>query len=242
MPTLVYDNISAFPTEFLRGIMCKTNFIQSFGRKRARGLSNTQKNDLLTLYKTYGLEISQEEIDPCHLFPNSYEKFFLEIGFGRGEHLTKNAELNQNIGFIGCEPFENGVVNALQDIREKNLQNVRIYNGDARILLEKLKPNSIARFYILFPDPWPKKRHHKRRILSKEFIENLQNKHTGELVVATDCRDYMLEIINHFKGLKITCSDDLELLSQKPDWFLETRYEQKALGQGLKCYYMKVHI
>ena len=166
----------------------------------------------------------------------------MEIGFGNGEHLIKNAMQNPQIAFIGCEPFENGVAVTLKEIEEKKLRNIRIYNGDARILLEKLKQNTINRFYVLFPDPWIKKKHHKRRILSEEFIKNIQMNHPGELAIATDCKEYMEDVLNHLNNLGIHYCDDLELLSQQPDWFLGSKYQQKALNKGENCYYLKIDI
>ncbi|MBO7537077.1 MAG: tRNA (guanosine(46)-N7)-methyltransferase TrmB [Alphaproteobacteria bacterium] len=217
-------------------------YLPSFGRKRARGLSETQKNNLIHLYETYGIKIPEKEIDPRTLFNIPFEKIFVEVGFGHGEHLIQNAMQNPKIGFIGCEPFENGVATTLKEIRDNNLQNVRIYKGDARLVLEKLQQNTIDRVYVLFPDPWHKKRHHKRRILSAEFIDNLRKNQVKELVVATDCKEYMESVLENMAQLKIPAPDNIETLSQKPDWFLSTRYEQKALAKGEKCYYLKIEL
>lgn len=217
-------------------------YLPSFGRKRARGLSETQKNNLVHLYETYGIEIPEKKINPRTLFNIPFEKIFVEVGFGHGEHLIQNAMQNPKIGFIGCEPFENGVAATLKEIQDNNLQNVRIYKGDARLVLEKLQKNTIDRVYVLFPDPWHKKRHHKRRILSAEFIDNLRKNQVKELVVATDCREYMESVLENMAQLKIPALDNIETLSQKPDWFLSTRYEQKALAKGEKCYYLKVEL
>lgn len=214
-------------------------YLPSFGRKRARGLSETQKNNLVHLYETYGIEIPEKKIDPRTLFNIPFEKIFVEVGFGHGEHLIQNAMQNPKIGFIGCEPFENGVAATLKEIQDNNLQNVRIHKGDARLVLEKLQKNTIDRVYVLFPDPWHKKRHHKRRILSAEFIDNLRKNQVKELVVATDCREYMESVLENLAQLKIPAPNDIETLSQKPNWFLSTRYEQKALSKGEKCYYLK---
>ncbi|MBO6055409.1 MAG: tRNA (guanosine(46)-N7)-methyltransferase TrmB [Alphaproteobacteria bacterium] len=217
-------------------------YLPSFGRKRARGLSETQKNNLIHLYETYGIEIPAEKISPKMLFNIPFQEIFVEVGFGHGEHLIQNAMQNPKIGFIGCEPFENGVATTLKEIRDNNLQNVRIYKGDARLVLEKLQQNTIDRVYVLFPDPWHKKRHHKRRILSAEFIDNLRKNQVKELVVATDCKEYMESVLENMAQLKIPAPDNIETLSQKPDWFLSTRYEQKALTKGKKCYYLKVEL
>ncbi len=217
-------------------------YLPSFGRKRARGLSETQKNNLVHLYETYGIEIPAEKISPKILFNIQFKEIFVEVGVGHGEHLIQNALLNPKIGFIGCEPFENGVAATLKAISDHNLQNVRIYKGDARLLLEKFQKNTIDRVYVLFPDPWHKKRHHKRRILSAEFIDNLRKNQIKELVVATDCKEYMESVLENLAQLKISAPNDIETLSQKPNWFLSTRYEQKALEKGEKCYYLKIEL
>ncbi len=217
-------------------------YLPSFGRKRARGLSETQKNNLIHLYETYGIEIPEKKIHPRTLFDIPFEEIFVEVGFGHGEHLIQNAMQNPKIGFIGCEPFENGVAATLKEAQDNNLQNVRIYKGDARLVLEKLQQNTIDRVYVLFPDPWHKKRHHKRRILSAEFIDNLQKNQVKELVVATDCKEYMESVLGNLEQLKIPAPGNIETLSQKPNWFLNTRYEQKALAKGKKCYYLKIEL
>ncbi|MBE6447229.1 MAG: tRNA (guanosine(46)-N7)-methyltransferase TrmB [Alphaproteobacteria bacterium] len=225
--------------------MKAVGLIQSFGRKRARGLSTTQKNNLDSLAEKFGISLADTNLDPHSIFDNRFSSIFVEIGFGGGEHLIQNSILHQNIGFIGCEPFENGVANTYKNISNNNLLNVRIFKGDARLLLNQFKNDTIKRFYVLFPDPWPKKKHHKRRLLSVDFLKLLQKKATsdGELVIATDSEDYMLNILENLKIAKI-CDDitDLSQLSNKPKWFLETRYEQKALQQGKQCYYIKLQL
>ncbi len=225
--------------------MVDIKLIQSYGRKRAQGLSVSQKNDLITLYNLYGIYIPDIEFHPNSLFKKNFPSINMEIGFGRGEHLIESAIANPNEGFIGCEPFENGVVNTLREIHNNKLENIKIFNGDARLLLEKLQDNTINKFYILFPDPWPKKRHYKRRILSNEFIKTLQKKGilpSTELYFATDCVDYIQYVLKNLKTLNILCNNDITEFSNKPNWFTRTRYEQKALSQGKTCYYLNVNL
>ena len=107
------------------------------------------------------------------LFPYYQEKIWLEIGFGAGEHIAKQASLNPNIGFIGCEPFINGVANLVSLIDEKALNNILIYNDDVRPLLNFFPDRSINRIFLLFPDPWPKKKHYKRRFIQSIILEKL---------------------------------------------------------------------
>lgn len=216
--------------------------IQSFGRKRARGLSELQKSNVDQLAEKFGISCPDEKINPKSLFDENINKVFVEVGFGRGEHLIQNAILNKNVGFIGCEPFENGVANAYGCIKENDLTNVRIFQGDARLLINQFEENSVDRWYVLFPDPWPKKRHHKRRILSVEFMKLLRSKTKvgGELVVATDIEDYMLSILENLQELGLCKGIVPADLTNKPDWFLNTRYEQKALSQNRACHYLKL--
>ena len=109
-------------------------------------------------------------IDPSTLFPDAKE-VWLEVGFGGGEHLAWQAEQNPSVGLIGAEPFINGVAKLLAHIEERDLRNVRIHFGDARPLLEALPDASLSKLFVLHPDPWPKKRHHKRRMISPWFFE-----------------------------------------------------------------------
>ena len=217
--------------------------IQSFGRRRARGLSETQKTNLVTLYEKYGISLPESVVVPKDYFDTKFENLAVEIGFGRGEHLIQNAINNPKTAFIGCEPFENGVASALKSIADNSLENVRIYKGDARLLLDFFPPQSLSKVFVLFPDPWTKKKHYKRRLLSTEFLQILTTKiqNNGEIIIATDCENYMLNVLDNLKNLQnIDYSSDLNLLSTKPHWFLSTRYEQKALSQGKKCYYLQV--
>ena len=223
-------------------IMEHMKFLPSFGRKRARGLSKTQQDNLVDLYEKYGIDLDASLSDLNSLFDFSPSDIYLEIGFGRGEHLIQNAKNNPLVGFIGCEPFENGVAATLKEVEENRLTNVKIFKGDARLLLEKVANNCITKVYVLFPDPWHKKRHHKRRILSETFVKELRNRGIKELVVATDCQEYMESFLEILHQLDIAHPKDLEDLTRKPNWFLSTRYEQKALAKGSKCYYLKVYL
>lgn len=225
----------------------KYPLIQSYGRKRSHGLSESQKSDIKELLKHYGITtLPTTFIKPIHFFLNwdVSRRTYVEIGFGAGEHLIKNATQNPTVAFIGCEPFENGVVQALRAIRSNGLKNVRIFNGDARLLLEKFDTETVDKFYILFPDPWPKQRYHKRRLVSENFVRNFLHaklKQGGEIVIATDCADYMRSIVviftkilaDHFQVIK----NNLGELQARPDWFISTRYERKAIANGLCPFY-----
>ena len=117
--------------------------------------------------------MSTDIFDPRTGFGPDLGDVWLEIGFGGGEHLAWQAAANPGTGIIGCEPFINGVAKLLARVRDDDLSNVRFYRDDARLLVERLPENSLGRAFILFPDPWPKTRHHKRRIVSDEVLGHL---------------------------------------------------------------------
>lgn len=160
----------------------------------------------------------------------------LEIGFGSGEHLAAQARANPNVGFIGCEPFINGVVKLLAVIETESLQNIRLFTDDARRLCAALAPESIAHIDILFPDPWPKSRHHKRRLLSHKTLAMLHRIQPagGTLQLATDHRDYSAWMLEHLRDSKhyewlAECAADFE---QPPASWVQTRYQRKTSEQG----------
>ena len=175
-------------------------------------------------------------LDPGTLFGAARRSIWLEIGFGGGEHLVQQAERHQKVGFIGCEVFENGIVKLLAKIEQRRLDNIRIFADDARLLIAALPAASIDRVFILFPDPWPKRRHHKRRLLSREMLDALAaiTADNAELRVATDDGGYLCWILERFTG-----HPAFEWLARRPrDWcdrpadWLQTRYEEKARTMG----------
>ena len=161
---------------------------------------------------------------------------WLEIGFGAGEHLAEQAEHHPEIGFIGCEVFEDGIVRLLGEVARRGLGNIRMFTDDARLLLAALPPGSIGRIFILFPDPWPKRRHHKRRLVAPATLDLLAAVMSdgAELRLATDDRDYLAWMLQH-----ATAHPDFVWLARRPaDWrerpddWPETRYEAKARTAG----------
>jgi len=139
---------------------------------------------------------------PADLFTPPAGKVWLEIGFGGGEHLIWQATHNPNVGLIGCEPFEDGVVKVLSAVDSEGLANIRIRADDGRPLLRLLPDASIDRAFILFPDPWPKKRHHKRRLVSSETVFELARivRAGGEVRIATDIGEYACAILQAVLG------------------------------------------
>lgn len=166
---------------------------------------------------------------------------WLEIGFGGGEHLAHQAQQNPDVGLIGCEPFINGVAMLLGKIRRDGIQNIRVHPGDARNLFDVLPEASIDKAFLLYPDPWPKKRHHRRRFVTAEHLAPLARvlKPGAEFRVATDIPDYVRQTLYEVPRA------GFEWLAQGPDdwrkpWedWLSTRYEQKALREGRVPHYM----
>src|SRR5438270_1492127 len=171
-----------------------------YGRRRGRPLRQGQlrlKEELLPR-----LTVSLPEagpFDPRSLFPAPVAAVWLEIGFGAGEHLAAQAEHHPDIGFIGSEVFEDGVVRLVGEIAHRGLGNVRLFTDDARLLLAALPPASLGRVFVLFPDPWPKRRHHKRRLiapLTLDLLALVMEDH-AELRLATDDRGYLAWMLEH---------------------------------------------
>ena len=175
-------------------------------------------------------------LDPRSLFPIPVDAVWLEIGFGAGEHLATQAEHHPDLGFIGSEVFEDGIVRLLGEVERRTLGNVRLFTDDARLLLAALTPASIGRVFVLFPDPWPKRRHHKRRLIAPATLDLLAAamEDRAELRLATDDRGYLAWMLDH-----LTAHRDFRWLARRPsDWrerppdWPATRYEQKARAAG----------
>jgi tRNA (guanine-N7-)-methyltransferase len=167
---------------------------------------------------------------------------WLEIGFGGGEHLIQAAADNPNIGFIGCEPFVNGMAKALAAIEAQGLANLRLHPDDAAGLLDWLPDASLSRVFLLFPDPWPKRRQRKRRFISDESLAALTRvmRSGAELRFATDIDDYAGWTLARIRR----SPDFVWSAAQSADWALpwqgwrETRYEAKAKNAGRRPVYL----
>ncbi len=177
------------------------------------------------------------------LFGRAAEDVWLEIGFGAGEHLAWQAAHHARVGLLGAEHFVNGVAGLLRLIEEQGLANIRLLQGDGRDLIAVLPPASIGRCFALFPDPWPKARHHKRRLIQGPFLDRLAEvmKDGAELRLATDHRDYLVWILE-----RLTPHPDFAWLARGPgDWrervadWPATRYEAKAIEQGRDATYLR---
>ena len=188
------------------------------------------------------LEVDRERLRQGEpLFGAAFRELWLEIGFGGGEHLAARAREAPDVGFIGCEPFINGVAKLLATIDAEKLANIRIRAGDARELVAALPAACLSRVYILYPDPWPKRRQNKRRLISPETLAELARvlKPGGEVRFATDIDDYAGWTLERF----LACPDFEWLAAEADDWrrpwagWASTRYELKARSEGRpSCY------
>jgi tRNA (guanine-N7-)-methyltransferase len=182
-------------------------------------------------------------IDPTSLYPDRRARLWLEIGFGAGEHLAAQAAAHPEVGMIGCEPYLGGVARLLALAEAQGLANLRVLVDDARLLLQALPDACLERIFILFPDPWPKTRHHKRRIVNRETAAEFARvlRPRGELRLATDDAGYARAML-----LALLPSVELVWLAERAsDWRKRpadapaTRYEDKAIAAGRRCVYLR---
>jgi tRNA (guanine-N7-)-methyltransferase len=213
-----------------------------YGRHKARPLRPRQAGLIETLLPRLALDLSAPSPAAlADLFPVPVAAVRLEIGFGGGEHMIAAAAANPNIGFIGCEPFVNGMAKALVAIDARKLANIRLHHGDATPLLAWLPAASLARIDLIYPDPWPKRRHWKRRFIQDASIGALARilGVGGVLRFATDWPDYAAWTLERL----IRSLDFVWTAERADDWrrpwpdFTSTRYEAKAQRAGrVPCY------
>jgi tRNA (guanine-N7-)-methyltransferase len=215
--------------------------LRTYGRRRGHRLGQARSALVETLLPALRLPPAGR-IDPQDLFADPKRCFRLEIGFGGGEHLAAQAEACPDIGFLGCEVYVDGVGSLLRHLDRRGLDNVRLHDGDAREVLERLPDACLDRVFLLFPDPWPKVRHHKRRFVSKPSLDALARVLTddGMLVFASDHVEYVRWTLERaadhaaFRWLARSPAD----WRRPADW-VETRYEAKALAAGGCCFYLR---
>jgi tRNA (guanine-N7-)-methyltransferase len=205
--------------------------LRSFGRIKSRTIKPRQAALMDSLLPQ--IRAPQAPFDPQALAPEAAE-VWLEIGFGGGEHMAAQADRAREVLILGAEPFQNGVASALRHIDERGLTNVRLQDGDVRDLIANLPDACLTRIFILFPDPWPKARHNKRRLVNAELLVELARvlKPGGRLRFATDWADYAdwtLERVLRNPAFRWPAT-------QASDWrvppadHITTRYEEKRLG------------
>jgi tRNA (guanine-N7-)-methyltransferase len=209
------------------------------GRRRGKKLRAGQQSLLDTLLPRLLLALpadAADKIDLAQAFGGKLptDGIWLEVGFGAGEHLVWQAEQHPGVGLIGCEPYMNGVATCLARIERTGVANIRLFTDDARFVMAALPPRSLSRVFVLFPDPWPKTRHHKRRFVQRENLDLLADLMIGgaELRLATDDPSYLPWMIEH------ACTHPaFAWLAERPaDWrerpadWPPTRYERKMLA------------
>ena len=218
--------------------MTETRRRSLHGRRRGKKLRAGQESLLATLLPRLAITLPTEpaKIDLAQLFGGELPMggVWLEVGFGAGEHLVWQAEHHPDVGLIGCEPYINGVAKCLAHIERAGVTNARLFTDDARFVMAALPDRSLGRVFVLFPDPWPKTRHHKRRFVERANLDVLARlmKPGAELRLATDDPSYLPWMIEH------ACTHgDFEWLAGRPsDWrarpddWPPTRYEQKMLA------------
>jgi tRNA (guanine-N7-)-methyltransferase len=201
-----------------------------YGRRKGPKLSSRQAGLRQSLLSELAY---QPGGDPLVQFPDAIREIWLEVGFGAGEHLVWQAGAHPQVGLIGAEPYEMGMAKILTKLEESPLNNVRLFEGDGRDIIEALPDHGLGRFFLLFPDPWPKTRHHKRRFLQMEMLDQLARvlKPGAELRFATDDKSYLpyaLERLMAHPAFDWLVQGPKDWKFRPPDW-PPTRYETKAI-------------
>ncbi len=219
----------------------RPDFLSSYGRNRGRSLRPYQQALVDELLPKLQCHPEQSEGSPDALggilrYAQNDKRIALEIGFGAGEHLLAQAAHNPDTLYIGCEPFINGVAKCLAGIDQQKLTNIRLFTDDARLLIKALPEASIDEIFILFPDPWPKLRHNKRRLINAETLEMLSpiHKKGGRLLIATDHVDYSAWILEYLLAspyYEWTAREKADWQNPPSDW-TQTKYQRKTTEQG----------
>ncbi len=207
--------------------------VRSFVRREGR-MTDAQKRALTDLWSVYGIDGHGAPFGKA-IFPEPRE-LTLEIGFGDGEALVSLAKQQPEAGFIGIDPHRPGAGRLLLQLQREGIENIRVIIGDAAELLPRLvEPASLSRVLVFFPDPWPKKRHHKRRLLYGPFLQMLSSKLKcgGQLHIATDWREYAEEILTAVDTVpELRNTAGKPQFFGRPDWRPVTKYERRGLGLG----------
>jgi tRNA (guanine-N7-)-methyltransferase len=215
-----------------------------FGRRKGHKLRQHQADLIAHLLPHLALDLAREAPENAgDIFDPAAEELRLEIGFGGGEHLTAEALAFPKAGFIGCEPYVNGMAKILAQIEAQNIGNVRLFAGDAAELLAWLPKASLSRIDLIHPDPWPKRRHWKRRFVQDKTIAAMARvlKSGGEFRFVCDIDDYCAWTLSH-----LSRSPDFVWLAERADdfrlpWpgYTMTRYGRKAAREGRKAAYLR---
>lgn len=216
-----------------------------YGRRQGHALRPARRRLVETLLPDLRLALPEDGalINLDALFGEPKRAYWIEIGFGAGEHLAALAAQNPDVGFVGCEPFINGVASMLSHIETEGLTNIRIYDDDARHLLPSLPDAGFERVYLPYADPWPKLRHHRRRFVQPDTVDAFARilSDQGEFRFASDFMNYIRWTLAH-----VADHPEFRWMAKGPeDWrtrpgdSIETRYEAKAKKAGSQCAYLR---
>lgn len=223
-----------------------------YGRRRGRKLSPTRESrfEVWLPRLRFAAPEAGTHLDPASLFPAPKTAYWVEVGFGDGGHMFALSQQHPEIGFIGVEPYEHGVAKLVMQIADRHERgdhrdNIRILTDDARLLLKALPDGSVARGFVLFPDPWPKKRHNWRRIVNADTLADWARliPEGGELRLATDVPDYQRWMLRHILAaprFAWTAERSADWLQRPADW-PASKYEQKAIAAGRTPHYYRLH-
>ncbi len=217
-----------------------------FGRRQGRALTEQRQDALNNVLPK--INISKEKLksdqtsNPADFFDKEYKKYWLEIGFGYGEHMKGLMLRDKTTGYIGAEPFINGMSNFLSDIKDEDLSNIRVIMDDGMIIARSVTPRSLDGIYILNPDPWHKKRHHKRRIINQENLDIFAKilKSGSQLIMTTDVpylAEWMLTQTSNHPNFEWKAKSKHDW-QEKPDNWITTRYETKGAKGAKKMVYL----
>ncbi len=214
----------------------------TFARRVGRGLRQSQK-DLLANF----LPSVQVHTTPAFFKQMAKAgKVCLEIGIGNGEYFINNAKTHPDNTYIACEPYLNGMASALRQTMDGNLKNVRFFPDDVRILLDSISSDYFSEIHIICPDPWPKRRQHARRLITKDFIKLLSTKlaASGKLIIATDHSEYAEWILKSIIDSQSFAMHSTEVndYTKLPEGWLHTKYQRIGLSKNHSIYYFALHL
>ncbi len=219
-----------------------------YGRRRGKRLRPSQRrllDEALDSISIFGPKDSdnpdESEIDLHSLFGRE-APVWLEVGFGSGEHLIHQAARHPDVDFLGCEPFVNGVASLLSKLNANPIPNIRIHMGDVRTVMDRLSAGSISRVFVLYPDPWPKRKHHRRRFVTPEFLLPLARATASGTAVrlATDIPDFARQAVEQISASEAFVWEPCSALDWQSPWndWTATRYGQKARREGRSSLYL----
>ena len=219
-------------------------FYQFHGRRISRKLSKANLELIQNLYGQYSIDhhvidlLSKKTYNLDLSLNNKFKKIMIEVGFGNGEHLIFNAKKNQEYLYIGSEVYINGIAKVLKNIKKFDLENIKICGLNFLYLLRSLKFKSINEIYIINPDPWPKKRHNKRRLLNYDTILSMKKvvKKNGRIFVSTDSKDYFDQIKLTISQNRIFDSATFESMSDSDAMYGISNYQRKAISNNQNIY------